>query len=164
MFWTLGSALAVGLVTGVTLSYGWRLAFYILAAVRLVELIQSPLNTLVFDFHRGRTDANTASSSRLLVLTLLNTIEFAMWFAALYALNLPLLTDANGALDALYFSVMTQFTVGYGDIHPTGALRQLAILQVGGGFLLAVIVLARAVTTLPAMRGLLDAKDRKSRE
>ncbi len=158
LFWTLTSPLTFVIVSNVAVSLGWQIAIYFLATVRLIESIQSPLNTLVFDLHRGRTDSNTASSSRLLVLTLLNTLEFAVWFAVLYALNLQFLCGARRKVDALYFSVMTQFTVGFGDIHPSAGLRYLATLQVTGGFLLAVIVLARAVTTLPAMKGLLDSQ------
>ena len=131
----------------------------ILATVRLIETIQSTVNTSVFDFGRGRRDRQTASASRLLVLSFVNVAEFALWFAVIYALKVHLLCNASSRVDALYFSIMTQFTVGYGDIQPIGPLRWVATTQVLFGFVLVALVVAKAVNTLPQMKGLLDRSD-----
>lgn len=137
-----------------------RWVILLLAVCRLAETIQSTVNTSVFDFGRGRRDNQTASASRLLVLSFLSVAEFALWFAVVYALNFSLLKNASSKADALYFSVVTQFTVGYGDISPTGALRCVASFQILFGFALVALVVAKAVNTLPGTRPLLDMPDR----
>lgn len=45
--------------------------------------------------------------------------------------------------DALYFSVVTEATLGYGDVRPIGYSRLVACFQVGLGLLLAGIVVAK---------------------
>jgi len=45
--------------------------------------------------------------------------------------------------DALYFSIVTEATLGYGDIRPVGVSRLLACLQVGLGLLLAGLFVAK---------------------
>lgn len=50
--------------------------------------------------------------------------------------------------DAMYFSVITESTLGYGDIHPRGWSRLLACLQVVLGLAVAGISVAK-ITSLP---------------
>ena len=68
-------------------------------------------------------------------------------FAAIYTL-LPLLTNSaalrdsagqnvTGFPNALYFSIITATTLGYGDVSPSGWLRPFAAVEVLGGVLLA---------------------------
>jgi len=156
LLWIVSGTIIFSIVCITSVSPGIRYFLLGLAAMRLLETFQSPLNTLVFDYARGRTDGRTASSSRLLVLSIVNVAELALWFAIVYALNVHLLCGATARADSLYFSVLTQFTVGYGDIHPIGILRTIAAIQVFCGFILSVLVLARAVSSLPHVAGLLD--------
>ena len=58
-----------------------------------------------------------------------------------------------GLSDAIYFSVVTEATLGYGDIRPVGWSRGLACLQVTIGLILAGLFVAK----------LTSAKDRKLR-
>lgn len=52
---------------------------------------------------------------------------------------------SNPLWDSLYFSVITFTTVGFGDIHPTGWMRLLAMIEgLSGVFLLAVFVVSMA--------------------
>jgi len=49
--------------------------------------------------------------------------------------------------DALYFSVVTITTLGYGDIHPvTGTGRWLSLIQTLMGFILVVLVFGTFLT------------------
>lgn len=58
------------------------------------------------------------SNKRTLLLLLINFVESALCFAVIYSsgnyLNLPL----KDVVDAIYFSILTSSTVGYGDLHP----------------------------------------------
>lgn len=45
----------------------------------------------------------------------------------------------------LYFSSMTLFTVGYGDIQPVGFARVIAVVEAFLGYLLPVLVVANGV-------------------
>jgi len=131
-----------------------RWVLYGLAILRIVEVVQVPVNTLVFDAISGRAELQVASHVRTLVLTVLNAFELAFWFGVIYVLRLDDLKDASTKADAWYFSVVTQFTIGYGDITPKPALRFVVGLHILLAFILVVLIIARAVAILPAMHEL----------
>jgi hypothetical protein len=54
--------------------------------------------------------------------------------------------------DPIYFSILTQMTVSFGDVIPSNAGRILAPMQVGVGIGLIVILLGRTIASLPALR------------
>jgi len=100
---------------------------------------------------------------------------FSMWVVTLIAgfallhwsLGTPLLTPANesGLSPLLYFSGITFFTIGYGDVVPLNGLgRFLAVVEggVGFGFLAVVIgympVLYQAFSRREATISLFDAR------
>jgi Ion channel len=83
-------------------------------------------------------------AARSLLLALLNYFEMTVGFAILYRFCncVPKITSA---LDALYFSVITAATVGYGDITPADdSGKRLVILQI----LIAFLFVAVIITTL----------------
>jgi hypothetical protein len=54
--------------------------------------------------------------------------------------------NAEGLLTALYFSLATVTTVGYGDIAPVGAVRALAVAEAAAGLLLFGMLVSRLVS------------------
>jgi len=97
---------------------------------------------------------------------------FALWFAVILAFGvlywaadtwhghgllagaLPVDASIEGFLQALYFSFVTQTTVGYGDLTAAGGFgRALAVLEALIGQLYLVTVIALLVSNLgPARR------------
>jgi hypothetical protein len=150
--WLVVAATCVSLA-GPTLgpqSARWLVA--VLATLRVIELVQAPVNAVVFDAIGGRPEMQVATHIRLLVLTVLNVLELSVWFGVVYALRLNELKNAGGKGDAWYFSFATQFTVGYGDIYPTGILRVIASIHMILAFFLILVVLARVLAVLQPMK------------
>lgn len=123
----------------------------VLAVSRILEITQTALGVVVFDHEKGRVDNRVASANRTLILTFINFGELIACFGLVYASQLCWLKNASSYADALYFSGITQLTIGYGDIQPLGPWKLLTITQGAIGFLFAVVVIARVVTILPPM-------------
>jgi hypothetical protein len=92
--------------------------------------------------------ANVISPQRTLVLAAINYVELMLWFGLVYALNYKSLHGAGQPATAFYFSIITQLTIGYGDVSPEGwFLRILAALQGLIGALFVIVVLGRAISS-----------------
>lgn len=129
----------------------------VLAIVRLIDIVQVAINLTFFDIQTLRKDV-VASVQRVVILTFINYAEVAVMFAVLYASMLPDLRNANSVYDALYFSIVTQLTIGYGDVQPTGAARVLVTLQGGLAFVFAVLLISRLLAFLPPIIGVEESK------
>ena len=70
--------------------------------------------------------------------------------------NISLLHGAGRAATGFYFSVVTQLTIGYGDVYPISVLRVVAVLQGLIGVVFVVLVLARLIASLPRIDSALD--------
>jgi hypothetical protein len=91
----------------------------------------------------------------VLILLFINFIELIVCFAVAYLASAHLLrmNDLQGPSigNGLYFSVITQTTIGYGDLQPVSFGKVLAVGQALVGSLFALIILARFVRWLPTM-------------
>jgi hypothetical protein len=126
------------------------------AGLRIIEIFQVTVNAAFFDSFSGRSDNMVASSPRIIVLAFYNFIELAVCFGVLYALNPGLLKGAGRPVTSFYFSLITQLTIGYGDVYPTSYLRAIAAVQGIVSVVFVVLVFGRFVSTLPRMKGLLE--------
>ena len=128
------------------LATGW-------ATLRIVNIVEASVNVALFDRFRGRQDDRVASRTRLVVLAVVNYIELIVCFAAIYASGfIGHLTNASTSWDALYFSVLTQLTVSFGDVLPSGGIRVAAPIQALGGLLFLVLIFARVISALPELQ------------
>lgn len=107
----------------------------------------------------GENRARVASFTRSIALALVNFVELCTCFGVIYAKDYERLSGAGQPLSAFYFSVITQLTIGYGDIHPTGYARVIAAIQGTVALVFIVLVFARIVQSLPAREGGLGPQD-----
>ena len=171
----LGAACAVAVFTPTTMENGgvvsesaprglvWGVC--LLVGYRVFEILQATINMNIFDRLRTGVRPNyIVSITRTLLLNLINFLELVLCFGVIYAANLPALkyvasTDVKYAarqFDAYYFSAITQLTVGYGDLVPTGWLKAGAALQGLCGFLFTVLILGRFVSFLPRSKVIIE--------
>ncbi|WP_243291543.1 ion channel [Bacillus sp. FJAT-47783] len=84
-------------------------------------------------------------------------IGFAMMYLLLLEYDVIVLLDAGEGLtgtyfekleSCLYFSAVTLFSVGYGDITPVGIGRWIALIEAFLGYILPTTVVARAVISI----------------
>ncbi len=123
------------------------------AALRIIDIFQVSVNVALFDRVRERQDNKVASRARLTTLAIVNYLELIVCFATIYASGyLGELKGASTPWDALYFSVLTQLTVSFGDITPIGGLRVIAPIQALVGLLFLVLIFARVISALPPIR------------
>lgn len=88
---------------------------------------------------------------RSLILAILTYFELILCFALFY-LHWNCLSWTNGPnpMEAVYFSIVTGTTVGFGDVHPVGSVGQkIAIIQLGAFLLFVVFFVSTFVTRIP---------------
>ena len=69
------------------------------------------------------------SQKRSYLMFMMNYVEICLDFAVVYS-GLGLISNVHGPTDAVLFSFVTGFTVGYGDMVPTSSMgRLLVVLQ-----------------------------------
>jgi hypothetical protein len=126
---------------------GWPLwlqwTVLVLAALKILEIIRVTASVVLFD------EGVVASVQRTFILAALNFIELGLCYGFFYALNDQLLAPSPaGALAAFYFSFITQLTIGFGDIHPMGWLRFVAVVQGLTAALFVLLVFGKIVASL----------------
>ena len=117
---------------------------FTVALVALSAMLLREIRRMLEQRHRGHP------TRALLMLICLSLVIFSTAYLAL-AHNPGEFNGLHTRLDALYFTVITVSTVGFGDIAPAGqAARAVVIVQIGYNF----VFLAAAVSALTAqLRG-----------
>lgn len=129
----------------------------VLPVWRLVDVLAVNIRINLFDHLIIRKEPSAASTTRMLILVFFNYVEIALSFGCVYAasglLHMGSHREADW-LDPVYFSWITQLTIGYGDAFPTGWVRIVAGIQGLIGLLVLVLFIGRFASSLPAIRSL----------
>ena len=128
----------------------------VLATVRVLDIFQSSVNMSVFDQLRSEKSLVISSAVRTLVLSFLNYIELLVCFGVLYSTLEGQLVGSSGWLDDLYFSVVTQLTIGFGDIKPIGWARFVSVMQGLIAVAFMILIFGRIVAVLPSIQSVMS--------
>jgi len=139
-------------------SWHWSYLLYVYVALRVLEVPVAHLNLLLFDRFRSVRKGNIPKPldyRRILILVVLNYLEFVFWFAFVYR-NL----DSAFTVDASYVGYASWYEFwnlsfasmsGFGRTGLTaveGAAKVLGSVQSVLGFTFAVLVIGSIVGTL----------------
>lgn len=136
--------------------HGMWLLILALPGFRVFEILQAAVNLNIFDRLRlGDRPHYVATDERTLILSLWNFFELLFCFGIFYSTSLATFKEPIAIFDPYYFSVITQLTIGYGDIQPTGLTKVMAATQGLLGFVFALFALSRLITFLPKTKAVL---------
>jgi hypothetical protein len=146
----------------------WAYMLVIYGILRIFEVVTYQVNVVFFDAFRKPTvdeSYQLRGYRRILILSIHNYIEILFWFAAIYAnwrcLFGPSCQDKISTfLGALYFSIVTMATLGYGDIYPENDWgRLIVIFHLAVAVFMTVLILARSISFLPKPHSM-DAQEK----
>lgn len=80
--------------------------------------------TLVIELMHMRRGGETRSTRVLVMLLILLVMSFSLGFYLLSQVDASQIVGLETRTDALYFTVVTMATVGYGDVHAEGQLAR----------------------------------------
>ncbi|WP_081612666.1 ion channel [Methylobacterium sp. 88A] len=157
LFWVLLEIFFIILISNAcTMSNIFVYILVALSTIRLVEIFQVNINTMIFDNIQRKSEA-VASKERMIVLAAINYIEALILFGIIYAANSNLLkSDTNQPIDGLYLSAMTQFTIGFGDVSPIGWLRGVVAIQGFYSSVFIILVFSRLLSMFSKITALYD--------
>lgn len=128
----------------------------LLVIVRILDIFQSSVNLSVFDQLRTSEHIVVSSAVRTLVLSFMNYLELLVCFGILYTSMIGDLLGAYNWRDALYYSVVTQLTIGYGDIRPVGWARLVSAAQGLIAVAFTILIFGRIVSVLPRLESVIS--------
>ena len=113
-----------------------------------------PLKTLDRNLHRladllGKTTLRRIFLTWFFIVIVFGFVYFGATFLdsrALLYRGEKIQHSLNGFFDAVYFSVITATTTGYGDIVPLGVTRIAAVMEVVLGFLIMSVLISKLVS------------------
>ena len=122
---------------------------------RLCDILQATINLVIFDPLRvnGQKSHTTFSVVRTVILSIINYIEIILLFAIYYNSSIAHLNISSSltGVEGLYFSVVTQFTVGFGDIYPKNGMTKLVVVaHCTIAWFMSIIVISRVVSLIPS--------------
>lgn len=131
--------------------------------MRVFEIVVYQAKVILFDPYNKKKYA-VRSYRRTIVLVIHIYIEIIFWFGSFYALckdNFKCPEILSTWVGALYYSMVTMSTLGYGEVTPsTDKGRMLVLVHLTIAIFLSLLILARFVSLLPRPKSL----DRKEQD
>ncbi len=103
--------------------YRYKLIIFIIIYL-IIETIFHILNLIFL----SNIHSISVSYHRSLLLLFLNYLEAVLGFATIY-IAFDLLSERLSPISAVYFSLVANTTVGFGDIYPKGITGQLVVIS-----------------------------------
>ena len=127
--------------------------FILFGILRIFELVVYQFSVLLVDQFRTLNYA-IGGYRRMLIMSLLNYIEIMAWFGLFYLSMAALFKDDGGVLKsatgAIYYSLVTMSTLGYGEVTPLkDGVRAIVTLQTIIGMFLIILIISRVISYLP---------------
>jgi Ion channel len=126
----------------------------IIVLLRIINIVSRQLR-VIFITYSDDGDSITSrivSTKRNLLFAFIHYIELIICFASIYA-NFPqklkISSDSDDKLVYLYFSNISQLTIGYGDITPLGFIRFVVSFQGMIGLLIVALTIGKFVGMIP---------------
>lgn len=99
------------------------------------------------------------SYKRSMLLLFFNYVEITLAFAVLYSCGNYLNRPLNDSLDAVYFSIITLSTIGYGELYPVTQIGKILASAQAILFLFFVILFLNFFTTKIKSKGYFDQEN-----
>jgi hypothetical protein len=96
------------------------------------------------------------SYKRSMLLLFLNYVEVVFSFAALYSCGNYLNKPLESGFDAIYFSIITSSSIGYGDFHPVTSFGKILVSLQALLFLFFVVLFLNFFSTKIKSKGYFD--------
>lgn len=147
-----GGVVALALLAGLIVSLVLPLPFKSWASATFIAITSAILVYFFFSLVRiGR--GNKRTTGDVLLVSALGVISLPIHFAFVY-LHTGIYRSGDKAetivsiSDAIYFSVVTWTTLGYGDILPSPASKNVVMIEVALGYVLMALLIAALVRSV----------------
>jgi hypothetical protein len=124
----------------------------VVLALRLIDIIQVNVNMILFDSIRTEGFNRITKYTRAILLILWNYFELILIFGFFYLSNHEALKGFSTWTDSYYFSTITQLTIGYGDLSPTGHIRFITAFQGFVGTMFIAFIISKIISLVPELK------------